>query len=905
VVPEQNEAHRSRAIVLLPKGSATKDDTVLTTVAHDGLEYDICKRVQPLGNRWFNGASYIDLMSPDAVKALFESTHEKYKEACGHHFGKTIPGIFTDEPCYLFQIDYQVPVVPWSEFLPGFFEEAKGYDIRSKLPMLFFDIDDYRKVRLDFYDAATALFKKSFTEQYYRWCEANNLIMTGHFMSEDSLRFQTQWSGDVMAHYEFMHWPGIDKLARTINPGWCGYDQTVTVKQLTTVSDQLGKERAFSEVYGGMGGQCSFFHRKWIGDWQAALGINFVNHHLSLYSMRGERKRDYPANLFYQQPWWDDEKDFADYQGRLCAAITGGKRIVDILLIQPLTSVWSEYSPLHASTGFAPENAYDGPFAGISRRMMEEKLDHHYGNENLMAKYGAVEGSKLRVGEYAYDCVIVPPTSNLKSSTLSLLSEYAKAGGKLIVVGKMPEYVDGAPADVQISNAVLVPSIHDAVGMANTLFADRVRVTDRQTGRNAPAAYVHSRDFGGSVRHLIVNTDDKRGIRARISIPACGDTAVFDLFDGNVYRLDTDGDGFDVYLAPAGSLLIICGDEARDAADAVPAALGSGANFTDFVGSIPTVVMDEFDCELLDENVLLLNDFALELNGTKVYEGPACGAWHGHFYAAPEGTPFKVTYTFHSDSKVEGCTAVIEVAENLDEISFNGSSVHPLKSRGELGPMDSKKSWRDINFTRVPLSTVRKGANTLVIEGKKANNITGPGWHIRIPDWETHQATEAEEVYILGRFNVRPLTDGIYGIAGYRQPSGKDLTYEGFPFYCGRTILKGAFDLPENPDGTVFLQLNGARIASAQIRVNGVQCGSLRWPPFVIDVSAAVRTGANSVEIEMATTLVNAFGPNRCARIKDATDIHTGYFVTMEQHKPEYELFSFGIDNVGVHIVPK
>ncbi|HAH88327.1 MAG TPA: glycoside hydrolase, partial [Armatimonadetes bacterium] len=128
--------------------------------------------------------------------------------------------------------------------------------------------------------------------------------MTGHFMAEDSLCEQTKWSGDVMSHYQLMHWPGVDKLSRHI-------EQVVTIKQVASVVDQLQKERSFCEVFGCVGGQVSFFHRKWIADWQAALGISFVNHHLSLYSMRGERKRDYPANLFYQQPWWEDERGFS------------------------------------------------------------------------------------------------------------------------------------------------------------------------------------------------------------------------------------------------------------------------------------------------------------------------------------------------------------------------------------------------------------------------------------------------------------------------------------------------------------------------------------------------------------------------------------------------------------------
>ena len=139
-------------------------------------------------------------------------------------------------------------------------------------------------------------------------------------------------------------------------------DQLVACKQVSSVVDQLGKERAFCEVFGCMGGQCSFFARKWIGDWQAALGISFVNHHLSLYSMRSERKRDYPANLFYQQPWWDDERGMADYQARLCAAVSEGNRIVDVLVIQPLASVWSEYSPLHMGETRRPARVYDKPF---------------------------------------------------------------------------------------------------------------------------------------------------------------------------------------------------------------------------------------------------------------------------------------------------------------------------------------------------------------------------------------------------------------------------------------------------------------------------------------------------------------------------------------------------------------
>jgi hypothetical protein len=892
IVPESDKAYRSRTLILLKKGTATEDETVLNTVNYGGAEYDICKRIAPLTSVWFNGASYVDLMNPEAVRKFIDSTHEKYKAACGQHFGKTIPGIFTDEPCYIFQ-DSPFPIVPWSEYLPDLFKELKGYDIQDKLPQLFFDIDDYHKVRFDFYDTATKLFKQSFTKQYFDWCRENNLLFTGHFMSEDSLWFQTQWSGDVMAHYEFMNWPGIDKLFRQT-------EQIVTVKQLTSAVDQLEKERAFCEVFGCVGGQVSFFHRKWIADWEAALGISFVNHHLSLYSMRGERKRDYPANLFYQQPWWEDEKDFADYLGRLCAAVSEGKRLVDILVFQPLTSAWSEYSPLHKDSGFAAEKAYDDPFAAISARLMEEKLDYHYGNENLMAEHASVEGNRLKVASRTYGCVVVPPSLNIKTSTFELLKKYAQAGGKLIFIGRIPSLIDGNPANTKIAGATVVPTIADAIEILKGMYTDGVKVVDTYTDANAPTVYVHSRAVEGSVRHLLVNIDEHREVRAKITIPESnGRVGIFDLADGSAYKIDSESGTFDVVLAPAGSLLAITGAEVTDDLQTPPSVLGSGACFDDLAGKHPVEVIKDFDCRVLEENVLLLNDFALDMAGKKVYEGPACAAWHQHFYSAPDGTPFKATYTFRSTCDLDGCFAAIEVAENLDSIEFNGTPVHALKKPGELGAFDANKSWKDINFTRVALPTVQKGVNTLVIKGIKVNNITGPGFHTRVPNWQEHKPTEAEEVYICGRFALEELSESEYAIKAFETPAGKNLTAEGFPFYAGKIALRAGFTAESGKK--TFIRLNDAEMASARVKVNGEDCGILTWKPFIVDISSAVKPGENRIEIEMATTLVNCFGPNRFSNVKEERGIGPGTFIHMGKFQKEYEFFDFGLGSVSVY----
>ncbi|MHB1001201.1 MAG: glycosyl hydrolase family 2 protein [Armatimonadota bacterium] len=893
-VPLKDPAYRSRALVLHKQGQNGPDDTVLTSLNYNGIDYDICLNVSSLGDMIFNGTSYVDLMNPDAVREFINCTHERYKESCGDYFGKSIPGIFTDEPCYHMANQYKVPAVPWSDFIPEFFKEMKGYDIMENLALLFFDLEGYRKVRYDFYDAASELLKQSFTKPYYDWCTDNNLIMTGHFMAEDSLVFQTQWSGDVMTQYEFMHWPGIDKLGRHI-------DQVVTVKQVTSAVDQLGKERSFSEVFGAVGGQVSFFHRKWISDWQAALGISFINHHLSLYSMRGERKRDYPANMFYQQPWWDDEREFADYQGRLCAMVSEGERQVDILLFQPLSSVWSEYSPVHSDNGFLMERLYDDPFTRISHRLLQEKLDYHYGNESLMAKHASVDGDTLKVGQHAYKCVIVPPSSNIESNTLALLEEYAKNGGKLIFAGATPSMVDGNPQAIDIPGAQKVLTIEEAVTLAGTMFPGRVKTIDRITGGNAPSVFVHSRKMGNSVRHLIINTSDKREVRTRVEIPSTGNQAmaVFDLFDGSMYKLDAQNGTFDVTLYPAGSIVVVCGDEAVNADAQVPLTLGSGAVFGDLTAIQPATVIDNLKCEVLDENTFLLNDFVLEMNGSKVYEGPICGSWHRFFYPAPDGTPFTATYTFESTSDIEGCFAAIEVAENLDSITFNGQSVKPMKQPGELGALNTGKTWLDINFTRVPLPAIRRGTNTLVIEGKKINNVTAPGLHLAVEDWQNHKATEAEEIYICGRFSVNKQAEGMYVVSEFVNPTCQNLTENGFPFYCGQVKYTGSFNLSNG--GNAFIRLNGVSAACADVTVNGKRCGTTRWEPMLIDISDACRAGENTIEIRMATTLVNAFGPNRISGIKESPYVGPTSFIDFANFKSGYELFDFGLESIGIY----
>ena len=172
----------------------------------------------------------------------------------------------------------------------------------------------------------TDLFVERFMSQIYAWCEKHISAAHRPHECEDTLLSQIRVVGAVMPHYAYFHIPGIDNLGRTSTTG---RGTVLTVKQLDSVVCQLGKPRTLCENYGCSGQDFAHTGRKWIGDWAYVLGVNLNNPHLSLYTMRGARKRDYPPNIFYQQPWWPENHLIADYFARLSYVLTQGQRVVD------------------------------------------------------------------------------------------------------------------------------------------------------------------------------------------------------------------------------------------------------------------------------------------------------------------------------------------------------------------------------------------------------------------------------------------------------------------------------------------------------------------------------------------------------------------------------------------------
>ncbi|MDD5705101.1 MAG: hypothetical protein PHR35_04190, partial [Kiritimatiellae bacterium] len=394
----------------------------------DGETYLVFRLVTAARSDWYNGATYLDALSHEAVSQFIKITHRAYAKRCGHEFGKTISAIFCDEPNHGLMLADETASegapqgavhVPWTPKFPAIFRKRHGYDILPHIVEVFFEVDGQAVTPAcyHYHDCVTHLFVDAYARQIDEWCERAGIAFTGHVLAEDTLASQSVFVGSAMRFYEHMRWPGIDMLTEC----WRGYG---TAKQLASAARQFGRRWRMTEIYGCTGWDFAFAGHKAIGDWQAALGINMRCQHLSWYTMEGEAKRDYPASIFYQSPWWDLYPKVEDYFARIHAVMTRGAEVRDLLVIHPVESVWVQLKKQWLRD---PRriNEYDQMLAELSDSLLSQHVDFDYGDEELLARHGSVrrqgESSVLKVGKAAYKAVVVPPLITMRATTLELL----------------------------------------------------------------------------------------------------------------------------------------------------------------------------------------------------------------------------------------------------------------------------------------------------------------------------------------------------------------------------------------------------------------------------------------------------------------------------------------------------
>ena len=880
IVPRLSEDYHARGLAIVHSGEAGDDDEVIGTwqveFGDDGsvltCESDLRGNTKvvawkaEMGQPWFNGTCYVDLMNGQAVQAFLQSTHEEYANLFGESFGDQTLGIFTDEPCVRAHAGTRPASVPWTPALFDVFQERRGYDLRVEVISLFLPIGDYQRFRHDYYRTALELFVENFSKPYYDWCQEHKLWLVGHYMAEDNLDYQIAYIIAAMPHYEYMNVPGMDHLGRNIsNP--------LTAKQVSSVANQLGRERTMSETYGVSGQNMSFEDRKWIWDWHVALGINLENPHLWLYSMRGERKRDYPPTISHQQPYWDDNGLIAEYSARLCYAMSQGREVADLLLLHPVESAWCEHegmgSVVPQRTAGAECKRMSRDFAALIDRLLSSQVMFDLGDESIMAKHASAEGGQLRVGECTYKAVALPDLITIRRSTLDLLLAYQDAGGTVYTLGSLPTRIDGAvpedmtPLDRLASRCSAIDARMNPMAVMREVLDPTVVVCPQQAGADRILVTQRRQDDDRLI--FLANTDNDKACTVWVDINSYGALQSVNLETGQIEKLTYEDVGpskaIQLHFPPAGSHLIWC----------TPQPQPTKGKYVPREGKPVIQTIDgDWEIEVCDANALTLDYVKVDGAPEPTFVLKA----QTEIQERPMGTKFELEYDFHVTEKPGGARfgLVVERFSTKHQLLVNGTDITNA----------SAEMWfNDVNFLRYDIDgLVVSGANSVKLTGASSRRKKEP---------------TIEAVYVVGNFGVSRRADGAFSIgASPRTVRAHDLTEQGLLFFPGKVKLRKTFT---GGAGAAELRLCGVDAAVVEAAVDGTSLGKRAWRPFDFPIPRDLIQGQNTIELTLTGTLRNLLGPHHHTA-GELFSVSPGSFRDYGHWTDDYCFVPFGVKKV-------
>ncbi len=789
---------------------------------------------------WYGGFSYVDLLKPGVTERFIELTMRGYERTIGSEFGKTVPGIFTDEP----NINPPAPnSVRWTPDLFDQFHRRWGYDLKPHLVSLFEEIGDWRRVRHNYYALLLELYIERWAKPWRRYTESKNLLWTGHY-------WEHEWPNprqgpDTMAMYAWHQTPGIDMLFNQFREDVrAQFGNVRSVKELSSVANQLGLRRTLSETYGGSGWELRFEDMKRLGDWEYALGVNLMNQHLSFQTLVGARKYDYPPSFGYHTPWWSQYHLLATYFARLSLALAAGEQINRILVLEPTTSAW-----MYAGAQPNPRMMELGrEFQAFITRLEKLQCEYDLGSENVMRHHGRIEKGRWIVGRRAYELFVLPPgTENLDGATAEGLEQFLRTGGRVLSFVDPPRRVDGTDTDRIARLAAQYPKGWRKAAGLDDPEARRLLASD-EFEQISGELFHHRRSLKDGELLFLANASLERNAGAQLRLkgrslmrldPAAGSIVA------HPARAEADRLAVSVELPPAGSLLLYV----SPSGSATPIQPAPAERTLPSSGTLTI--------RRLDPNALRIDYCDLKLAGAvhaglyfyraaeRIFKhhGFNANPWdHSIQYRTtyvdrrfPPDSGFEASFHFELDGAVDRKTlrAAIE-RPSLWRVAVNGKAVTPLPDQWWL---DRAIGLYDIG------PHVQQGRNTITLVAQ--------------PFTPHH---ELEPIYIVGEFGAAPQ------VAGFRLVPPAPLTLgpwkqQNLPFYSHRVSYEATYRL--DPSRHRYkVRLGRWSGTAAEVRVNGKPAGIIGWQPYEAEITEAAQRGENRIQVIVYGSLKNLLGPH-------------------------------------------
>ncbi|MDY3251169.1 MAG: glycosyl hydrolase [Candidatus Choladocola sp.] len=821
-------------------------------------------------NEWYNNQTYSDTLKKEAVECFVHITYDKYKSVLKEKIGKEVPAFFTDEPQFSFK--HYLPsaksktdvTMPWTDDLEESFLKKYGYSLLERLPEVFWELPEQKvsECRYEFHNHIADRFVEAYFQTISEWAKQNHVHFTGHLMEEPSLQSQTKAVGDAMRAYPYMDIPGIDMLR---------YDlEYTTVKQAQSVAHQYAREGLTGELYGVTGWDCDFRDYKFCGDWQAALGVIHRVPHLAWMSMEGEAKRDFPASIFYQSPWYKEYHYIEDHFARVAVAMTQGKPCVRIGVIHPVESFWLHCGPDRET--LPARKQMDDNFLRFAEWMLLNTVDFDYISEALIPELQAQNDGKMMIGAMTYELIIVPGCETLRSSTVAMLKEFLHLGGKVLFLGSKPVYQDGKEnSDLKcvFDSCETVPFVKNEILKAVKPFRDvEIETEDgqpcesliyqlREDGKDKWAFFArgtvpYSKDISGFQKLRIRIKGDyipflcntQNGDIVQIPYSICGEwteiSYIFYEYDSLLLKLKKN--------EKTDYIEQLLSEDKKSIADEM-------LRIRDvFVREPVTVSFKEPNVVLLDRAEFSLDDGRYEPEEEILRIDNMCRGRLGLSY---RGMAIAQPWT----SEKQAHTHILKLRICIESEYFSDQVFLALEKPEEKiiiwngeKIVTENESYVSQNNYYVDKSIQTVSLPSLVC-GKNILEIIQPFGADSNTEW----------MYLLGQFSVR-----LYGTKKRILPPEQDVSFgsivnQGYPFYGGELVYKIPF---QTYGGRILVKIPHYRSGLLKVSVDGGEEQAVIYPPYECTF-AGCDAGEHILKIRAFVSRNNAFGPVHMADRKE------------------------------------
>ena len=195
-------------------------------------------------------AKFIELLYKGVTAKFIELTMTKGYEKNFADFGKTLQGIFTDEPNLEAGMTKNT-LLRWTPDLWDAFRQRWGYDLRVNLPSLIDETGNWKKIRHDYYELFLELFIDRWAKPWSKYCDEKDLKWAGHYWEHGWP--QPSHGFDEEAMYIFHQQPGIDMLGNRFDTLGLGgqFGNERAVRELLSAANQavlFSKSRLYTDV---------------------------------------------------------------------------------------------------------------------------------------------------------------------------------------------------------------------------------------------------------------------------------------------------------------------------------------------------------------------------------------------------------------------------------------------------------------------------------------------------------------------------------------------------------------------------------------------------------------------------------------------------------------------------------